>query len=61
MPRKKRTTWREVQAAVEARRPIAAMTVDLRLTGNDLAKLSPDQVQAVFEGVGRLAGQGLAR
>ncbi len=35
-------------------RPVVGVALDLRLTTDDLAALSPEQVQAVFEGVGHL-------
>lgn len=40
-------------------RPVMTVGVDLRLTTHDLAKLTTEQQQAVFEGVGRLAAVGV--
>lgn len=37
------------------------LALDMRITTEGLARLSPGQAQAVFEGVGRLAALGLGR
>ncbi len=44
-----------------ANTPVAQIGIDLRLTTDQLAQLSAEQVQAVFEGVGHLAALGLGR
>ncbi|MGX6604792.1 hypothetical protein ACWKSP_22090 [Micromonosporaceae bacterium Da 78-11] len=42
-------------------RPVMAVAVDMRLTPADLTRLTPEQIEAVFEGVGHLSAQGLGR
>lgn len=41
--------------------PAVAVSVGMRLTGDDLQQLTAEQVEAVFEGVGRLAALGFGR
>ena len=36
-------------------RPVMKVGVDMRLTADDIARLTPEQARAVFEGVGRIA------
>lgn len=38
-----------------AKAPLVHLTLDLRLTAEDMAPLVPSQIAAVFEGVGKLA------
>lgn len=62
MPRTTRTSTQEfARALANAERPVMKVGVDMRLTTDDLAALTAEQVEAVFEGVGRLVALGVAR
>ena len=66
MPRRSRTSSRAVAHALEQQRstqprPVVGLAIDMRLATEDLAKLSSDQVRAVFVGVGQLAALGVGR
>jgi hypothetical protein len=39
----------------EQQRVITKFGIDMRLTGADLANLSPEQIAAVYEGIGKVA------
>jgi hypothetical protein len=62
MARKARISTQEfARALAKAERPIMQVGVDMCLTTNDLEKLTSEQVEAVFEGVGHLVALGMAR
>lgn len=54
----KRCDSRYLQTSRRPAQPLMKVALDMRLTSDGLARLDAEQVQALFEGFGRLAALG---